>query len=210
MSRAIAMNENDLLIAVFDALPSLVFVVDQDVRIQEYNAAASELMMVDRDTVLQRRAGEILHCIHANEVPEGCGKSQTCGRCMIRNSVKKAFLGNRVVRRRSRIELIQNGNKIDIYAYITVSPFSFQGDPHALLVIEDISEIGELYSMIFICPVCGKMQDEENSWMRVEAYFKNNWNVDCSHGYCPDCFKIEMEKIKASDKARSFLANFIK
>ena len=39
------MNEtetHDMLRAVFDVLPSMVFVVDEDVKIQEYNAAAAE------------------------------------------------------------------------------------------------------------------------------------------------------------------------
>ncbi|MGB7919347.1 MAG: PAS domain-containing protein [Desulfobacterales bacterium] len=31
----------EMLRSVFDALPSLIFVVDEDVKIQEYNAAAA-------------------------------------------------------------------------------------------------------------------------------------------------------------------------
>jgi PAS domain-containing protein len=198
------MNERekrDMLRAVFDALPSLVFVVDQDVRIQEYNTAASDLLIAERKTVLKQRAGEILHCIHSSEVQEGCGKAPFCKDCIIRNSVTEAFQGNRIVRRRTRIEIIRDANKIEIYALITASPFAFQDRPLALLVIEDISEIAELYRMIPICSVCRKVRDDKESWMQVEAYFKNNWGVDFSHGYCPDCFKIEMDKIEASNKA---------
>ena len=40
-----------MLRAVFDALPSLVFVVDQDVRIQEYNAAVSVVTLFDGDGI---------------------------------------------------------------------------------------------------------------------------------------------------------------
>jgi PAS domain-containing protein len=58
-------NERTLLRAVFDALPSLVFVVDRDVQIQEYNAAAAELMMAERETIIlmkcQRAVGILLH-----------------------------------------------------------------------------------------------------------------------------------------------------
>jgi hypothetical protein len=189
-----AMETRDMLRELFDALPSLVFVVDEDVRIQEYNAAASNLMMADRQTILKSRAGEILNCLHSNETPEGCGRSESCKACVIRNSVTEAFHGNRVVRRRTRIELIREGNKIEIYALITVSPFSFEDRPFFLLVVEDISEIAELYRMIPICSVCGKVRDNKDSWMRVESYFKHNWDVDFSHGYCPDCYKIEKEK----------------
>jgi len=194
-------KERDMLRAVFDALPSLVFVVDQDVRIQEYNMAASDLLMAARKTVLKQRAGEIMHCIHSSEVQDGCGRSPFCKDCIIRNSVTEAFQGNRVVRRRTRIELIRDTNKIEIYALITVSPFSFQDRPLALLVIEDISEIAELYRMIPICSVCRKVRDDKESWMLVEAYFKNNWDVDFSHGLCPDCYKIERDKLKSYIKA---------
>lgn len=198
------MNERerrDMLSAVFDALPSLVFVVDEDVRIQEYNAAASDLLMTERKTILKQRTGEILHCVHSSEVPEGCGRSPSCKDCIIRNSVTEASQGKRVVRRRARIELIRDTNKIEIYALITASPFSFKDRPRVLLVIEDISEIAELYRMIPICSICGKVRDDKESWMRVETYFKNSWDVDFSHGYCPDCYKIELEKLKARSKA---------
>jgi hypothetical protein len=194
------MNEKekrDMLMAVFDALPSLVFVVDQDVRIQEYNAAASDLLMAERKTVLKQRAGEILHCIHSSEVPEGCGRAPFCKDCIIRNSVTEAFQGNRVVRRRTRIELIRDAGRIGLYALITASPFFFQDRPLVLLVIEDISEVAELYRMIPICSVCRKVRDDKESWMLVEAYFKDKWDVDFSHGLCPDCYKIESEKVTA-------------
>lgn len=195
-------EKRDLLKTVFDALPSPVFVVDQDVRIQEYNSAASDLLRTESKTVLKRRAGEILNCIHSNEVPGGCGRSPSCKDCIIRNSVTEAFRGTRVVRRRTRIEIIRDADKIEIYALITASPFSFHARPLVLLVIEDISEIAELYRMIPICSVCGKVRDDKESWMRVEAYFNDNWGIDFSHGLCPDCYKTEMEKLKRVIKSK--------
>jgi hypothetical protein len=191
---------NDMLREIFDALPSMIFVVDQDMRIQEYNAAAEELMTDGRKTVLRQRAGDIFRCIHSTETSEGCGGSSACRDCIIRNSVTTALRGKRIVRHRTRMEIMQNNHKAEIYALVTVSPFSFRGSPHALLVIEDISEIAELYNMVFICPVCGKMQGDQKTWIRIESYFKDNWNVDCSHGYCPDCFQKEMEKIRFSSQ----------
>jgi PAS domain-containing protein len=197
------MNERTLLRAVFDALPSLIFVVDRDVRIHEYNAAAAELIMAGRETVLRRRAGDILHCIHSDEVPEGCGRSSSCQDCIIRGSVNKAFAGQRTVRRRAKIEMLRSGGKREIYGLITVSLFSFEKKDHALLVIEDISEIAALYRMIFVCPVCGKMQNEEKSWMRIESYFKSSWDIDCSHSYCPDCFQKELDEFRAAKNSKA-------
>lgn len=195
-------NAADMLRAVFDTLPSLVFVVDNDVKIQEYNSAASDLLTAERNSIIKRRAGEVLRCLHSTEVPEGCGRAPFCEHCIIRNSVNEGFKGNRVVRRRTRIELIREGVTIEIYALITVSPFQFQERALALLVIEDISEIAELRRMIPICAVCKKVRDDKQSWMRVESYFKTNWDVDFSHGLCPDCYKTEMAKMKKEMKAK--------
>lgn len=199
-----ATENRDMLGAVFDALPSLVFVVDQDVRIHKYNAAASDLFMDKRKTVLKRRAGEILQCIHSTKVQEGCGRSPICKNCVIRNSVTEAFQGNRVVRRRTRIELMQGENNTEMFALITASPFSFQDSPLVLLIIEDISEIAELCRIIPICSVCRKVRDDKESWMMVDAYFKNNWDVEFTHGLCPDCYKSEKDKIKLYIKPEQF------
>ncbi|WP_223913025.1 PAS domain-containing protein [Geobacter sp. AOG1] len=192
------MNEtetHDMLRAVFDVLPSMVFVVDEDVKIQEYNAAAAELLVAGRTTILKQRAGDILHCVHSHDVPEGCGRAPSCKDCIIRNSVGEAFRGNRVVRLRTKLVRDRDGDRVVMYTLITASPFLFQGKPHALLVIEDISEIAELHRLIPICSVCRKVRDDKESWMQVEAYFKNSWDVDFTHGFCPDCLKIEMDRI---------------
>jgi len=194
-------EKTDILKAVFDAMPSLIFVVDQDVRIQECNTAASDLLMAKRMTVLKHRAGEVLHCLHSTDVLEGCGRAPFCKDCTIRNSVTETAQGKRVVRRRTKLELIRDGNKIEIYALITTSPFTFKERPLVLLVIEDISEIAELQHIIPICAICKKIRNDKESWMRIEAYFKNYWDVDFSHGLCPDCYKIEEGKLKSYIKA---------
>ena len=189
-------DSRDILRSVFDALPSLVFVVDDDVRIQEYNAAAAGFLSVQRSAILKRRGGEVLHCLHSTDVPEGCGRAPFCKDCVIRNSVAEAFQGNRVVRRRTRLEIIRDGNKIEIYALITASPFRHKKRPLVLLAIEDISEIAELRRMIPICSICKKVRDDKQSWFRVEAYFKEHWDVDFTHGICPECYKIEIDKVE--------------
>jgi PAS domain-containing protein len=184
----------DILRSVFDAIPSLIFVVDDDVRIQEYNAAAAELLLLKQPAVLKRRGGEVMNCLHAADVPEGCGRAPACNDCVIRNSVAEALKGNRIVRRRKKLEMLRDGHKVEIYALITASPFYYDKRPLALLVIEDISEIAELQRLVPICSICKKVRDDKESWFRLESYFKEHWDVDFSHGYCPECLKKEMDK----------------
>jgi hypothetical protein len=149
-----------------------------------------------REAILKRRGGEVLNCLHAKDVSGGCGCATFCKNCVIRNSVAEAFQGKCVVRRRTRMEIIRGAARLEIYALITASPFLFNERPLVLLVIEDISEIAELQRLIPICSVCKEVRDEKATWSRVEAYFKEHWDVDFSHGLCPKCYKNEMEKLE--------------
>jgi hypothetical protein len=188
--------------SVFDTLPSIIFVVDDDVRIQEYNKAAAEFLLVNRSSILKRRGGEVLHCLRSFDVPKGCGHGPLCKDCVIRTSVTKAFDGKRIVRRRTRIEIIRNRKKIEIYALITANPFNYNGRPLVLLIIEDISEIAELQKMIPICCICKKIRSDQESWSLIESYFKEHWDVDFSHSLCPECYQSEMEKLRADIEAK--------
>jgi len=186
----------DLLKEVLNVIPSLLFVVDNDVAIQEYNAAAAEFLKENREAILKRRSGEVLNCLHAANVPAGCGHAVACGECVIRNSVTEAFQGEKVVRRRTKLEIIRGGEKSEIYSLITASRFTFEEKPRVLLLIEDISEIAELRRMIPICSVCHEIRDEGEAWSRVEVYFKEHWDLDFSHGLCPKCYELEIAKFK--------------
>lgn len=187
-------EEKGILREVLDALPSVVFVVDRDVRIQEYNTAAAEFIKAARSAVLQQRAGDILRCIHASAILGGCSRSSACRSCTVRNSVIDALDENCIIRRRAKVQLIFPKKIIEMQALITVSPFFLQGVLYGLLMIEDINKIAELYRMLLVCHSCGKLLDGKSSWDWPSSYLKNNWNIDCSYSYCPDCFNKEIEK----------------
>ncbi|MGB5684468.1 MAG: hypothetical protein WBM35_01555 [Candidatus Electrothrix sp.] len=187
-------EEKGILREVLDALPSVVFVVDRDVRIQEYNALAAEFITTARGAVPQQRAGDILCCIHASAILGGCSRSSACRFCTIRNSVRDALDEKTIIRRRAKVQLISPKKIIEMQALITVSPFSLQGVLYALLMIEDINKIAELYRMLLVCHACGKLLDGENSCDWANSSLENNWNIDCSYSYCTDCFSKEVEK----------------
>jgi len=178
---------NDLLARAFDAIPSPVFVVDEDVRILEYNTAAAALLTAEKPDVLKLRGGEVLHCIHHYDEEDGCGQAEACTDCVIRDAVTKACQGGSVVRARQKMELVRDEKTIEVYILITASPFSFQDSTYAILVLEDISELIQLRKIIPICAVCKQIRTDENYWIQVESFFKERLDVDFTHGLCPCC-----------------------
>lgn len=182
--------------SILDAIPAFAFAVDEDVRIIEYNSAAAALLTDNRTAVINKRAGEALHCIHSHEVPEGCGRAPVCRECVIRNSVEIAYKGGKVARKRTRLEISADGTATEIFAVITASPFVLDDKKLVLLLIEDISELVAIQDIVPICMKCKRVQSGGEFWTALEAYFKNNWGVDFSHGYCPECGVEEMKEFQ--------------
>jgi len=179
----------DFVASVLEVIPSPIFVVDEDVRILGYNQAASQMLVQDPDLVIRRRAGEILHCLHSTESPGGCGRSEFCPDCPVRNSVQESLAGRQVVRRKARMELVREGRTMEIYLLVTTAPFHHQGNSKVLLILEDISELMELKGILPICSYCKKIRTDDEYWQSVEKYFSRHLDLEFSHGICPECAK---------------------
>jgi PAS domain-containing protein len=174
---------------IMNAIPIPVFLVDDDVRILDLNAAASGSFGVSRETVRLRRGGDTLHCLHSTEVPEGCGRAPACKACVIRDSVTNSVKGASTTRRRMRFEVVTGAKKAELELLISASPFPQGGQNVVLLMVEDITELSRLRSIIPICSQCKRIRNEAEFWQQVEAYFHDYIGVDFSHGLCPACLK---------------------
>jgi len=135
-------QEGDFLQNLFDAIPSLLFVVDRDVRIFHLNSTAASVLG-GRGSVIMKRGGEVLHCINSYEVPEGCGRAPSCRECVIRNSVGRAFKGEEIYRETAKITMRENGTVTEAHFMITVNSLDYKGERFVLLVLEDITRLKE-------------------------------------------------------------------
>jgi PAS domain-containing protein len=173
---------------ILNAIPLAVFVVDEDVRIRSFNDAAAATFGLQESLVLNRRGGEALHCLHAQDVPEGCGRGPSCPDCIIRNAVRETFRGRAVTRRRMKAELQLEGGSKKFELLITASPVPGE-ESLALLILEDITEISTLRNIIPICAKCKRIRNDQQYWQHVETYFHGHIGVDFTHGICPECMK---------------------
>ncbi|MBA4373736.1 MAG: hypothetical protein C0402_12865 [Thermodesulfovibrio sp.] len=186
--------KTDFLRAVFDAIPSMLLIVDADVRILHLNAAASIGLGLDLKMVRKKRGGEVLHCIHAHEVPEGCGKAPACTDCLIRSSVGQAMRGNKTYRKRTRMQLLNDGIKTDLHILLTASPFEYEGARYVLMAVEDVSDLIQLKNLLPICMFCKKIRDDEGYWNEVSHYLMSHLDVEFSHGLCQECLEKHYPK----------------
>ncbi|MFB3815245.1 MAG: PAS domain-containing protein [Terriglobales bacterium] len=172
-----------------NAIPVPLFLVDDDVRILDLNAAATTTFGVTRHAVYQRRGGEALHCLHSQDVPEGCGRAPACRQCIIRNSVSSSLTGITATRRRMKFELRTGPQKTELELLISASPFLQANGKLVLLIVEDITEMSKLRSIIPICAQCKRIRNDAEYWEQVDGYFHEYIGVDFSHGLCPQCLE---------------------
>jgi len=125
---------------LFDAMPMPVFVVDADVTILEYNTAASKLLNKGRQEWKRRRGGHVLHCVHSEDVPQGCGHGPACLDCVLRQSVRAASRGQRVTRKLTPIELIVKGKSTHLELRVTCHPFKYDHHAFILLILEGFND----------------------------------------------------------------------
>ena len=85
------------------------------------------------------------------------------------------------------MELVQEGHSREIYLLVTTAPFNHQGNSLVLLILEDISELMELKSILPICANCKKIRNDQKYWQSVEKYFGEHLDLEFTHGICPDC-----------------------
>lgn len=192
------MNVEPLLRQLLDAIPSYVFLLDEDLRILDYNAAAGDLTREDRQRILLQRSGDVLHCIHSTDSAEGCGRGEFCKTCLIRKSVGRALAENVCVRVRTRMELQSGAGVRPLSVLLTASPFAYDNRRLVLLLLEDISELIDLERLVPICTHCKKVRDDEQYWSQVDAYLQKHLDLQFTHSVCPDCFaaqKAEIDKL---------------
>ena len=172
---------------ILDAIPSMIFVMDRNIQIFYANSAALAFLGESEQTVLFQKGGEALHCLNATKSPLGCGHSDQCKQCAVRNSVAAAIQENKTFQTRTRMAISNQATQRDIHVIITAAPLQVEEQLLAVLTIQDISEVTEMRSLIPICANCKKIRNDKQYWEKVEVYLKTHLDVNFTHGICPDC-----------------------
>ncbi len=124
---------------LFDAMPLPIFIVDGNINIFDCNKAATQLIGKNRRLVIRRRGGEVLGCVNAAKLRNGCGRTPACRDCVVRQSVSAAARGRRVARQWAQMELVRRGKVTRVKLRVSCQPFSFGKSDFILLVLEGLN-----------------------------------------------------------------------
>lgn len=133
-----SLGNDDFLNTILDKIPFPIFLMDDDVRIHVYNLAAISLIDIELYRVNKVGCGDAFNCVHS--MPDGCGESEACKECVIRNSVRKSYGGSKVVREKTDIQLVR-GNKVEqIEMFVTAEPLKYNDELCVMVILENIIE----------------------------------------------------------------------
>lgn len=172
---------------VLDAIPSVVFLLDESAHILDANRAAVQLLGERNSLVLRKLCGDVLLCVHAHESEGGCGTTDSCKTCQVRQGVTSVAAGQQVERKLHRMRLELDGREREFSFLVSASPMELDGRSLALLVLEDVTELMTLREIVPICMHCKKVRNDKQYWENVEVYLTRKSRLDFSHGICPDC-----------------------
>jgi PAS domain-containing protein len=167
----------------------MVLVLDEQACVHDLNLAAARTLGAERDVLLRKLCGEVLRCAHATGKSDPCGTMPPCKECVVRDTIRAAMQGQRVLRRKARFEVLWHGKPETRHLLVTGSPFEHANARFALIILEDVTELAELRSILPICANCKKIRDDSEYWEHVEEYLRRHLDVELSHSFCPECSK---------------------
>lgn len=184
---ATLLKENDYLRSIIDAIPSMVFIVDSDLKIHDANRAAITLLGYGSEIILKRLCGEVLHCLYEYESGKQCGETEFCKDCVLRNSIHALSEGKLVNREKTvmKMQIMDKTKEIDLL--VTASQIELDYANLYIMILEDVSELMYLRRLATICSCCNKVRNKEGEWEKVANYLAREENIYFSHGICPEC-----------------------
>jgi signal transduction histidine kinase len=128
--------QNDFSWQLLDTVPDIFLILNDKRQIVFTNRALPELLgYQEREDVLGMRLGEAVNCVHATEMPGGCGTSEFCKNCGAVRAILSSLRGEELIDE-CRI-LRENGQALDLRVWAT--PLLVDGERFSTFAIQDIS-----------------------------------------------------------------------
>lgn len=139
---------NPFVSSLVRSMSSFIAVIDEKRQVLAVN---DELMKSfgweNAEEVFGLRPGELVHCIHANEVPSGCGTTVHCSTCGAAIAIVSSLEFDTSVEKTCSATSMRNGNIAELCFKVKSIPVSFNGYRFLLLFIQDITMLNTIASL---------------------------------------------------------------
>lgn len=135
-----SISKSPVMSKLMEATSGLLVVLNEHRQIVGLNEAfLDSLGITDSGGVLGLRLGETLHCIHAAELPHGCGTTPHCVTCGAVIATMAAINEGTSLEKTCALSCEKNGVKLEKYLSITARSFNVDERRWILLFAQDIT-----------------------------------------------------------------------
>lgn len=135
-----AIANNPLIDGLMSVANSLFAVLNDKRQVIALNDAFLKLMGIeDVEEALGLRPGEYVNCVHACEMPGGCGTSPYCSTCGAVVSILAAMESGHPQERTCALAVEKDNQKADLFFSVRSCPVNIEGKMFVLFFLQDIS-----------------------------------------------------------------------
>lgn len=135
-------KNNPLVTQLLEGYPNLAVILNWNRHIVAYNSKASEILQESLDgEIYGQRLGEALRCVHAYDMPAGCGTSKFCAECGAGKASKLIRESLVSCTDECRITTNVNNCETSLNLKINSSILIINGDIYTVFAIENIADL---------------------------------------------------------------------
>lgn len=118
----------------------LFAVLNEHRQVLAMNDAFLKLLGIhDPESKLGLRPGEVVSCMHASEMPGGCGTSRPCASCGAAISIVVSLATGEPVERKCALTTYANGSETDLSLRVRACRVSLGDKPFVVIFLQDIT-----------------------------------------------------------------------
>jgi hypothetical protein len=126
---------------IFGTMTGIAAVINKNRQIVYANNDFLSLLGIDSlESILGKRPGEVVSCIHSTDEPSGCGTSMACAYCGAVNAIIESQKTGKKSTREALISTIVDGKYKSWDLNVISTPITFNGDLFYVLILQDISD----------------------------------------------------------------------
>ena len=140
LNEILRFKQNSILNQMLEGYPELAVVINSNRQIVAFNSKALEAFRTeDYFSIVGKRVGEAIHCIHSDANEAGCGTSYFCRECGAARAIKKTTEKEVLADEECRISVSLNGMIVALDFQVRTLPLLFDGNVYTMFTVRDIS-----------------------------------------------------------------------
>lgn len=137
-------ESNEFLNILFENITSAIFIVDESIRVNNFNDSFSILFEKREEQILGKLCGNAIGCSFAVEANADCGTTPYCKTCTLRKNIIKTMSQKIPIYKQSLSrDFYGKKNKSTKHFIYTTKYINFHNNNYILIIVDDHTELEE-------------------------------------------------------------------